>query len=264
MTRTKSILGALVLCALSIGAFAAVSASASELTAVTCKNTNNPAGQDSHCTTGSSGLFETVALPLNTTTEVESHNTEIEPTLRATLAGSSFTVICENSSGTGKVTNKEPTSLKHTIEFKEGVNTYSKCHAVLKSNEARFCSVEGITAPGGVDMISTSKLKGTTTGVNHQVILEPEAGAFSEFKILKAGANPGTESSCWTASSLTVQVTGKVECEANTTNHAHLTCTEANNGTALKVGGGEAKYIDTVGFNMKGEPEVTVGATTFT
>jgi hypothetical protein len=61
-----------------------------------------------------------------------------------------------------------------------------------------------------------------------------------------------------------VTVTGSVECEANTETHAHLTCTEANNGTALKANGASAKYIDTVGTNMTGEPETTVGATTFT
>ena len=89
MTRPKSIIGALVLCALSICAFAASSASASGLTAVTCEEK----GAGGHYNTAAcatpevAGNFETKALPLNTATEVTATSTEGEPALRATIGG---------------------------------------------------------------------------------------------------------------------------------------------------------------------------------
>ena len=135
---------------------------------------------------------------------------------------------------------------------------------MLKSNEARFCEVEEVTGPnpGTIGMISTTALKGMNTGVEHQIITEPKEGTlFSKFNILSKTEKPGNE--CFFNAKVPVEVTGKVEGEANTTNHAHLTFTEANNGTALKANGGAAKYLDTVGGVMTGTTNV-VGAQTFT
>ena len=274
MTRPKSIIGALMLCALSICAFAASSASASELTAVTCEKVTAGTGvyENENCVTPekAGGSFKTTAIPLNTETEVTATSTEGSPTLRATIGGVNVTVICALSHLEGaKITNKETSAGKHEILTTATRNTYTDCHAVLKSNEARKCVVEEVTGPnpGTIGMISTNPLKGTTTGVEHQVKFEPvPAGTFAEFKIKKKGTKPETEdplNECFFSADVTVVVTGSVNGEANTTNHAHLTFTEANNGTALKANGGTANYLDTVGGVMKGTTNV-VGAQTFT
>jgi hypothetical protein len=261
MTRTKSIIGALALCALSICAFAAVSASASELTAVTCKKIGVTGDSNSHCATGTTGEYKTEALPLNTTTSIEATSTEGEPTLRGTVSLVNLTVKCTTGHLLeGWVENKETSAGKHEA-IGGGKITYTGCKAMLKANEARTCEVETITGPvpGETGKIATVTLSSATTGVNHQIKFQPKEGTtFSEFGIEPVG------NECFFENTVKVPVTGTVECEANTTTHAHLTCTEENNGTALKVGGASAKYIDTVGANMTGEPETTVGATTFT
>jgi hypothetical protein len=267
MTRTKSIIGALALCALSICAFAAASASAApELTAVTCKEKVGGKYNTSHCETpGVAGNFETVALPLNETTEVTAKSTETEPALRATIAGAKVTIKCSGSESVGAfVANTEPSAGKHTISTKVTRVTYSNCHAYLASNEARFCSVKGVTEPGGSGMISTTALKASTTGVNHQTKTEPQVGTeFAKFTIEKAGSTPETEKECFFPNDVPVSVTGSVEGEANTTKHGHKTYTEANNGMGLKANGVTANYIDTVGGFMK-DTQNTVGAETFT
>jgi hypothetical protein len=260
MTRTKSIIGALALCAVSICAFAAASASASELTAVTCKK-EGLGNTNSHCATGTEGEYKTVAIPKDTTTAIEGTTTGGEkPTLRGTVGGLNVTISCETGHLTEAwVENKETSAGKHEA-IGGGMLTYTNCEAMLKSKESRTCKVEEITG-GGVEkgMIATTTLKSNTTGTEHQVLFQPASGTiFSEFNILPEGTE------CPFGAKVKVTVEGSVECEANTETHSHLTCTEANNGTALKANGGAAKYIDTVGANMVGEPETTVGATTFT
>jgi hypothetical protein len=265
-SRAKTLAGALALCAVSICAFAAASASAApELTAVTCKEKVGGKYNTSHCETPITGSgFETEVLPLNVTTEVTAKSVT-EPALRATIAGAKITIKCASSEAVGAfVANTEPSAGKHTISTKVTRNTYSNCHAYLKENETRKCVVVGTTEPGGEGMISTKALKGTTTGVNHQVKLEPVEGTeIVKFTIKKAGTNAATEKECFFGTDVPVSVTGSVECEADTTKHSHKTCTEANNGTALKANGATVNYIDTVVATMAGGG-TTVGAETFT
>jgi hypothetical protein len=271
MTRTKSIIGALALCALSICAFAAVSASAAELTAVTCEAKETGKYKTNHCETPAEGSgFETVALPKDNTTEVISSTAAgSEPALRATIAGAKVTIKCSSSELVkGFIANTEPSPNKHTISTSASLNTYSNCHAYLKENESRFCVVSGTTEPGGEGMISTKALKGTTIPDNgeakHRVKVEPAEGTeFAKFTIKKAGTKPATEKECFFGSDVPVSVTGSVEGEVSTSKHSHLTFTEANNGTALKANGATANYLDTVVGSMAGTA-VTVGAETFT
>ena len=266
ISRGKVLISALALCALAVYAFAAVSASASELTAVTCEKVG-PGGHynTSQCATPEvSGEFETKAIPVNTTTEVTGSATEIEPTLRATIGGSAVTVVCASTEIVGAtVTNREPSAGKHTIEGTATRTTFTGCKAVLKANEARSCLVEEVTGPtpGTKGMISTTAIKGTSTGVEHKGKVSPAEGElFTKFTILNK-AKGGVE--CPFVADVAVEVKGSVEGEANTTNHAHATFTEANNGTALKANGGTANYLTTVGGVMAGTTTV-VGAQTFT
>jgi hypothetical protein len=272
MTRTKSIIGALALCTLSICAFATASASAAGLTAVECTNVGaGHAYNTSACVTpATAGNFETVAIPLNSSTNVPTPtSTEIEPALRVTLGGLSFTVICEKGTPFSlSAKNVEPTAGQHKIVDLALRGIYEKCHGVLKANEAKYCAVEGITEPVGEGKITTTELEGETTGVEHLVKVKPVAaagGVFAEFKILGKGGSkqvPPTENECFVPAGkpILVKVEGSVEGEVNTSNHAHLTFTEANNGANLKVGGNVAKYVDTIG----GTTGTVVGAQTFT
>ena len=274
ISRGKVLISTLALCALAVCAFGAAGASASELTAVACENVGAGGHYNtSQCATPEvSGNFETRALALNAPTEVTAATTgaggegEV-PTLRLTAGGVTMTIICGSSELVGaKITNKETAAGKHEIEGTAERDTYSNCHAVLKANEARKCVIEEVTGPnpGTHGMISTNPLKALTTGVEHRVKVEPvSAGTFTEFKIKKKGTTPETENECFLNVDLVVVLTGSVEGEANTTNHAHLTFTVANNGTALKASGAVANYLDTVGGVMKGTTNV-VGAQTFT
>jgi hypothetical protein len=266
ISRGRTLIGALALCALSTCAFAATSASAAELTAVTCSEVPSGSYESSHCNTPKkAGGFETTALPLNTPTEVTSVSTEDELALRATLGGAKLTIKCTSSESIGaSITNMEPSAGKHTISTTATRITNSNCHAYLASNENRRCVVVGTTEPGGEGMISTTALKGSTTGVNHQFKVEPATGTeIAKFTIKKEGSNPTTEKECFFKNDVSVTLTGSVEGEANTGKHSHKTFTEANNGTALKANGATANYLDTRGGVMK-DTDTTVGTETFT
>jgi hypothetical protein len=263
MTRRKSIIGALVLCALSLCAFGAANASALGLTAVTC--TNAPGGpgtgnfETSHCETPEKKLsnFETVAIPLNTTTELEG-KAESVSVLGATIATIAVEVKCKKASNlSGDVTN-----VTVGEEMKaHGTNiviNYTECLVNLVSNPLKTCEVESITGTAGTKgTIATNPLT-STTRKEHNVVFNPEVeGAnFAEFKILKG--------ECLTAT-VTVKVSGSVTGIANTTKHSHITfepATNGNEGSVLKANGGAATYTGTNSAVMKGT-ENTVGLTTF-
>lgn len=268
ISRGRVLAGALALCAVLVCAFAEASASASALTAVKCEKVGAVEGElNSHCETGTTGEYKTVALPLNETVEGTAITTEEEPALRATIAGLNVTIRCAKTETIGGIGgNTEPSPGKHVISGKSERTTYSGCHTVLKTKETRFCAVEEVTGPnpGTIGMISTTALKGSTTGVEHQVRVEPaEAGLLSKFKILKKGSVPAEENECPFNSTIVVEVEGFVESEVNTTNHSHVTFTEANNGTGLIVAGAAAHYIATIGGFIKGT-EIALGAQTFT
>ena len=222
---------------------------------------------NAHCETGSSGTFRTAEL--SGSTAVEGVSTGEEPALRATLGGLSVTIKCSTSHLVGaSITNVEPAAWKHKI-VSTGSLTYTGCHAVLASKETQTCAVEEVTGPksGTIGMVSTNTLEGETTGVEHKVKFKPNAaaaGVFAKFNILKKGSVPTEENECPFASEVKVEVKGSVEGESNTTNHSHLTFTEANNGSLLLANGSTAKYVGTIGGSMAGQPEVTVGAETFT
>jgi hypothetical protein len=272
MTRTKTIIGALALCVLLICALAGASASASPgLTAVEC--VKQGAGSNfstSECATPTEeGNFETVAIANGVKTNVTASTTGGQPVaLRIRpIFGTHFTVVCENDELVGAtVENSEPKAGEHKIVGTATRETYLNCHAVLESKESRYCAVQGITAPGGAGMISTRELKGETTNVEHKILVvpAPEAGGeFTSFQVLSKGKNPKTENECWTTSTINVVIKGGVEGEVDTTNHAHLTFTEANNGEGLNGTGLTVKYIDTTG-GISASTGAVIGAQTFT
>jgi hypothetical protein len=272
MTRNRSIIGALALCALAFCAFGAANASAvieKGLTAVKCVNVGEGGKyNNSHCSTPQSpGNFETVPIE---STEIEGTSTNAEggpeaSKLTATIGGLNTIVECPVvHTVKGKVVNtvaKEGEKERHAFHGTETELTYTECRAHLASKPSRTCEIEDLVkSPSTPNTVTTNLLTSTSTGVEHQVKFSPETpGApFTKFKILTTGTE------CFFKTAVTVEVTGSVEGEANTTTHSHLTFTEANNGSALKANGATAHYTGTNGTWMKGEPEITVGAETFT
>jgi hypothetical protein len=260
MTRGKSILGALALCALSLCAFGAVNASAAELTAVTCQEVAAGTGsyKDATCTTPKEAgkNFNTTALPVGTTTEVTGTGVG-KAVLKGTVAFLNVEITCENTDVTGHVTNREPSKEKHTIEGSKILIDYTECHASLQSDTTKTCKVEDI-ATKKVGTILTNELKSTTT-TEHNIKFEPVAGNFAEFNIL---AEPTPGSSC-PIPKTKVTVTGSVLGVANTSKHNHVTFEPATNGGLLKANGGAASYEGTNTGVMKGTTNL-VGAQTFT
>jgi hypothetical protein len=282
MTRRRSIIGALVLCALAMLAFGAASAFATKgLTAVICEKVG-PAKkyQTSHCRTSEgAGEFETVPVALNAQFAVEGESlklgsgapheetgTTAEPSakLTATIAGNETIVTCGKSTISGKVTNVTPSgsTAEMQIHGTEGVTTYTECHASLKSNPAKICEVKGTLEPvTNNGEIKTRKLT-STTSANHVVTIEPETleggkAIFAKFNILSTPA-----ATCFTAANIPVTVEGKVTGQANTTTHSHLTLEEANNGILLKANGVKAFYDSTITTWLAGTNKNTVGAET--
>ncbi len=260
--KHSPIFGAFALCALSLCVFAAASASAAELTAVTCEAVTPGTGsyQTSACETPKvlGGNFETKALPVGTTTEVTGSIVGTAR-LKGNAALLSVEITCEEADVTGHVTNREPSAGKHTIEGSKIVVDYTKCHASLQADTTRTCRVEDI-ATATKDTILTKELKATTT-TEHSIKFEPAAPpTIAEFWILNE-STPG-ESGC-PIPKVKAIVTGSVVGIANTTKHNHVTFEPATNGGLLKLNGGAATYEATHSAVMKGTTNL-VGAETFT
>jgi hypothetical protein len=259
MTRRNSFIGALVLCALSICAFAAASASAEGLTATTC--VKNPVGEprfeDSHCEKEKpvTGEYITEDIKLDETTEAEGDAIG-KSELSATLFGVAAIVTCEKAHTTGDVKNITEGTLMRvhgTVEI-----DYLECHAVRKTNPAQTCTVLDLNS-GKTGTILTKPLT-FITGPNHDINVTPIAeemkGPFAEFE-LKNGS--GTCPAALT--NVKVTVTGTAVGTANTEKASHGTFKEKVGG-GLKANGAEAEYNGTnIGY-MKGQPENTIAIET--
>jgi hypothetical protein len=256
MTRRKSILGALALCALSICAFGAANASAVGMTAVTCeeKGAGSKYGNSQCATPATGGSWETTQIPLaSPATEVTGDAGELT-VLKGVVALTNVEITCGKTATTGKVKNIEAGG-EMKIEGTEIVNDYTECHASLQANTAKKCEVESITGTKGVKgTIATNSLK-SLSGTEHKITFEPTTagGAFAEFNILKGECLGATAK---------VTVTGSVIGIANTEKHHHITFTPATNGSNLKANGGAASYQGTYTLIMKGTANL-IGAETF-
>jgi hypothetical protein len=271
--RSRTLLGALVLCAVSICAFAAASAFAAGLTAVQCEKTGSGKYNNSHCTTPQSpGEFETVVIPKNTKKEVEGTDTrEITKTehglgstanpvavFHSTFAGIAVTVTCGTGNTTGGSIENIELPVKHIISTGSSV-TWTECHASPKTQPAKSCKVQGTLPAEPENSVGTVALT-TTSGEEHKVVVKPTSGTeLSKFNILGASTPE-----CFTAVNIGVTVTGEAWGRANTETHSHVTFDEASNtGSPLKANGNAASQTETVTGFTKGNKEATVGAETF-
>jgi hypothetical protein len=264
MTRRKSILGALVLCALSLSAFAATSASAEGLTAFVCtKAAGTPQYSDSHCLTESvGGEYATIAVTGATPATGEAVGTS---KLVGTVALAKVEVNCTAMMTTsGTVENVVGPPMKAV-----GANTvlqYSGCEANLVANPTKKCNIEPITGgPTGIGTINTTALKSSTSfnATEHFVTFEPEVPTlFTEFKIIQK--TPPTECPAALVGQV-VKVSGSARGVVPAALHSHLTFSGTAGGN-LKVGGAAAEYEGTnrVTMHTVGPPTVseTIGLKT--
>lgn len=181
MTRTRSILGALLLSALAVCVFGAASASA--MTLHECKEVGAKGTgihySDAKCSVESAeGKFETEPLPANT-------NIEVENTLTPTTAGNSVTpketagthivlhtilggvevqITCKGASSPGAVVKDNagpPMSVTGTGKAK-----YTECEIVGGEKAAANCQVPAT--------LETVELSMTTEGMN--LVFKPKEG----------------------------------------------------------------------------------------
>lgn len=270
MTRRKSILGALVLCALAVCAFGAASASATGLTAYTCtEGVGKPQYKDSHCLEGDeTGAFTTKEITQETETTVTGEAVPTEggvPTaqLKGKVALTEIEVTC-NAVMTESGTLKNVNAATMRVDGKNITIHYTECHASLAANTEKKCTVKNKGAPENVGTITTNALKSTTefNATEHFVKFEPEAagGAFAEFFIENGfGTCPAA------LIGQKVVVSGSARGRVPAARHSHLQF-DATSGSVLNANGGAATYTAThrVTMHEVGPPTVskTIGLKT--
>ncbi|HEX5610845.1 MAG TPA: hypothetical protein VFX45_12230 [Solirubrobacterales bacterium] len=230
MNGRRAIVGLCMLCALLISAFAAQSASAAGTTAYTCRNVPASGFSDSHCKVVSvpNGPFSHVSIPLNTTTEfTDSNNTtggaKENTLLKATIAGSAFTLTAKTTTGSGWVTNA--TEGEEMFVHGEGTTTYSE---VTASGGCKVFTDSG-AGKGEEGVIHTEPLKASTKGQGDAQKFEPKEGTVFARFLLEGCTNTGING--------TYTVTGSVKSSTitgTTTNFTHANTTEQN---TLKLNG---------------------------
>ncbi|HEX5610844.1 MAG TPA: hypothetical protein VFX45_12225 [Solirubrobacterales bacterium] len=230
MNGRRAIVGLCMLCALLVSAFAAQSASAVGTTAYTCKETGKgPGFSDAHCKTASeAGPFQHVAITLNQTTELSGSNettggTKENTLLKATIAGSAFTLTGKTTSGSGWMTNA--TEGEEMYAHGEGVITYTE---VTASGGCKVFTDSG-AGKGEEGVIHTETLKASTKGQGDALKFEPKEGTVFARFLLEGCTNTGING--------TYTVTGSVKTSSitgATSNFTHANTTEQN---TLKLNG---------------------------
>jgi len=276
MTRIKSIIGALVLCALAISAFGAASASATGLTAVECKNVGVGQYNNNHCTTPKApGEYETVVIEGKQ--EVEGTDTRNLPegghgpgdtnnpvaVFHGTVGGSKITVTCGHGLTTGGSIENKTVGEEMRIHTTKAVVHWTECHASPETKPEKACKVKGTSPETPEGEITTNPLTATTEA-NHKVVIKSEkeeegVPVFTRFTILKSSTP-----NCFTGSDLPVKVTGEAWGRADTTTHSHLTLDAVSNeGSPLRANNVSASQTETVTGFTKGNKDLTVGTETF-
>jgi hypothetical protein len=283
MHGRRAIVGLCMLCALLVSAFAAQSASAvtKGTTLFTCVAAQVPGPEttkgfsDAHCkvpTENKAGQlsnvkFEHLEVPQDEKTHFTYSNKNVGPKtettsihrLKATIAGSAVSLNSPEVHCTGFLKNRkhgagEIPEGEHWIHGTEIVCTFS-----LVKEELLGCTVTGITAPGGKEMVSTAKLTATSTGKGDSITLLPEVGTlFSEFELTGCAIGP-----------LTIKVHGSLTCKPTGAtvicNHEEVTAAKSlrlQNPTTGPVAGYEGEVTITGGKEKLTDPTGTLSVTT--
>jgi hypothetical protein len=232
MTRRKSILGALLLCAVAVCAFGAANASATTL--YVCEEVAKGTGKftDSHCEKAGEGNFATVAAKEGEAKEVTPTQTT-EFVVKVTIAGILTESHCEEWTGTGKATNELVGGVMQNVGTGLSLEA-AKC--VLTKPAGQECVLKGgkFVIPSATSLTETvgevSKVKFTPTGKNFtEVIIE---------KCKTAGLNG------------TYPVEGTASGIINAANPAKLEFTSTS--SALTLGGRPVTFTGTAHGVLKG------------
>lgn len=274
ISRGRTLAGALLLCALSICAFGAASASAEGLTAVECVELPSGKYNTSQCLTPAvPGNFETVVIAGKQEVEGTATvpvaggghkvGTTAEPAVvfHSTFAGIEVTVTCATAHASGGTIENKTEGTLMRIHLTGSSATYTDCHASPRTKPTKICTVQGVAPATPVGQIKTNPTTGTT-GLEHKLTLKPVEGeTFTKFKLNASGGE------CFLGAAVEVTVTGEGEGEINTTTHSHVTSNELTGGEKLKANGAKATLTATgTGFTKRAketDPQVLVGAETF-
>lgn len=267
MRRARTVLAALVLCAMAFWAVGVQGASAAGTTAYTCvKGTGSPEYKDSHCKEeGAGGGFITKAIEGSAEFEgetvarskAEEEEGVAKTELIATVAGIKLNMTCGKAVTTGKLTNTLDGGVMAT-HFTEDRTHFTKCHAVLVNSPAKTCVV---SEPGAPE-------KGTWTTKKRTITIKPEemklpvvpeeAGeSFLEFELLQAG---GTECPK-TLNEVKVKVTGSLVGEYSEGSTPHVTFSGTQS-ELLVNGASNPEFNATFKTYKMGEKETTLALKT--
>lgn len=238
--RSRAIVGACMLGALVLSAFAAQNAAAATkgTTAFTCvKEKGSLRGE--HCLTTGGGASEYghVEIAEGTTTEIIGTNgkTATETTaagltrLKMTVAGVAFELTATQVSASGLIRNSKDVTGEHYVE---GTLTIVFEGVTVSKPAGKGCKVflnEGEIVEGEVD---TKLLKATTTGQGDNLKLEPAIETTLATFFIKCGGGLEGLGGTWT-------ITGSLSCPVTgaTITCSHEAVTTAN---TLKVKGSKA------------------------
>jgi hypothetical protein len=249
MTRCRSTIGALALCALGVCAFGASSAVAAKPHWYTCKNVGVPLGTFTSSTCSgprfTEQAWETVKAPKKTRIDVTStkrkkgEEEEVLPNeLKATIAGIKFEITCGAMKSGDEAETKEGGKETVIDENEEeaaiiggGFFKYTEC--AVANPEPTKCKVKG----GG---FTTVNLTGTTSMASEAeeavslIKIGPESGTTIATITIEGCGTPGFNG----AKALTGSTTGEVPAEAKS-----ATVYEGTVGGELKLGGQQAELF---------------------
>jgi hypothetical protein len=273
MSGRRAIVGLCMLCALVFSAVAAQGAQAATegTTAFTCINTGTGTLWGEHCLGSNPGHGETqgwkhVVSPQGEVTHATLTNEKtglgtvgaVSPELTVTVGGVMVKLVATEVHGTGHLHNVL-SGEEHSVV---GSGTITFSHVTVA--EPEHCKVEGVTAPGGAEMVTTTALTATTAGQGMGLKFSPETGeSLTELTIANNGGTCA-------AAQANVNIVGTVKGVpdnpgATTTFNAETMITEGTlhfggkHGPAAGLGG---KITITAGKEPITEPTHPISATT--
>ncbi|MGH7484436.1 MAG: hypothetical protein ACREMY_02385 [bacterium] len=243
MNGRRTLVGLALLSAFALSAFAvpSMAQAGTGTTAFTCVSGGGAKDfSDSHCKTSvtpGTGAYGHETITVGTKTAIASTSTLTNITLSGTIATIKVKVTCTGATGTGFLTNEEPSAGNHTLTGSETEITYTGCDIDLGKAEVT-CSLAGgkIELPG-VKAIDVESAHGFAMGIK----FEPEKG--TTFATFTTGAD------CPNIPNQTFNITGSA---VGVPNGATLEFTEATTKPTLSLGGNAASFTDTDTLTMSG------------
>jgi hypothetical protein len=246
MNGRRTLVGLALLSALALTAFAApsVAQAGTGTTAFTCVAAN-PAGTgdwlDEHCSepAGGTGNWEHEVIPVGQKTKIHSNSVLGKTiTLSGTIATVKAKITCTGATGTGFLTNEEPSAGNHTLTGSATNISYTGCDMDVGKTEVTCSLVGGTVSVSAVKAMDVENAHGFGMGIK----FEPEKGnVFASFE---------TGSDCGSLANQSFSITGSA---LGVPHGATLQFTEASTKPTLSLGGNAASFEDTYTLRMINE-----------